>query len=196
MTTQTADTLVFDPEQHAYYSGGKRVPSVTQILGAVFPGHADQAAMERGTYVHRIVELDVQGELDELGMEEWAIPYLGCWRAFLREREVAVAASEMRVFSKAFWYAGTLDLVAVLDSLDEDSRFWVLDIKTGSPQPSHALQTVAYERAIPHITVGGKRGALYLRPDGWTLVQHPHDAPDWNAFVAALTLYNWKETYS
>lgn len=57
---------------------------------------------------------------------------------------IKILASERRVFSKEFYYAGTCDFVATIDG-----EFGVGDIKTSSGiYPEMRLQTAAYQHAL------------------------------------------------
>jgi len=67
---------------------------------------------------------------------------------WIDSRHVRILASERRVFSKEFYYAGTCDFIAEIDGI-----LGVGDIKTSSGiYPEMRLQTAAYQHAIQEET--------------------------------------------
>ena len=74
------------------------------------PAHVLEKAAQRGTAVHKAVELHLQGDLDELSMDPDVADYFYAYWKFERETGYQPEHSELRVFSTKFRYAGTLDL--------------------------------------------------------------------------------------
>jgi hypothetical protein len=66
---------------------------------------------------------------------------------------------------------------------------YLVDIKTGAPQPWHCLQLAAYRNGAG---MKLRRAGLYLSPTSYKFVQHA-GAHDWDVFRAALVLFNWRK---
>jgi RecB family exonuclease len=186
--------LTFDPVEHKYSYAGTRMPSVTQILDAA--GFIDkrwftEEARDRGTAVHKIVEAYIK--YDDDACDVLLEGYLDAYKKAKREIGFEVIESEILVHSIRYWYAGTLDLIAVVDG-----ELAVIDIKSGSDVPAYALQTAAYaeayfeQNAMP-IT---KRYGLYLAQDGtYKFPEHREkegEVPHIEVFRAAALTTNWK----
>ena len=84
--------LHFDAEAHVYTLDGARVPGVTEILSDLSAREyrfVDRAVMERtawfGQAVHKVIELDTAGLLDESELDPALTPYLDKWRQFLAQ---------------------------------------------------------------------------------------------------------------
>jgi hypothetical protein len=67
---------------------------------------------------------------------EWATEYLDAWKKFKTEMDVKILACEMRVFHDKFWFAGTLDRIAMIGG-----EKYILDIKTTSAVMRGAFNT-------------------------------------------------------
>lgn len=199
MTTATG--LVFDEARHAYTLDGVPVPGVTTALkvcsSADYAG-VDPEVMERaaarGTAVHRMIELDGAGRLDEDSLDDQLQPYFSKWRQFLAQSGFVSLVREHRVASRRYGYAGTLDLFGILND-----RYALIDAKSVvRVMPTTGPQTAAYEVALREqdpwlVPEGAKvwRYALQLPPTGpWKLV--PFTSPsDTRVFLAALTIHNF-----
>lgn len=153
--------MTYRPEDHTYWDGETRVPSVTQILSAAgLCGNSAfyrAGAADRGSRVHAITEeLDRYGEaLMEIDAE--AAPYVASFQEWARGR----VPLDIEVMIEGDWpmpYAGRVDRLYKLDGLD--GRV-VVDIKTGNPAPWHRIQLQAYALALEEPNAA----ALYIRPD-------------------------------
>lgn len=135
-------SLTFDAATHTYLLDGKPIPSVTRLIAD--PSFVcDPWYLERGTAVHKAIELLVQGDLDEGALDPRLLPYLEGFKAFMADVKPQIIASERRVFSRRYWYAGTVDLVVHVGTQE-----WVVDVKTGSVPPWADMQLEAYRQAI------------------------------------------------
>jgi len=110
--------ITFDPVKHKYFRGQEEVPGVSTILretgrqgtwSSSVPFYA-----QKGTYVHRAIELDCAGTLDDSTVDEKVRPYLDAWRDFRRDTDAVIVATERRVYHPTLNYAGTLDLIITL----------------------------------------------------------------------------------
>ena len=191
--------LTFNEAAHVYRHAGQVVPSVTQILAplANFEGiPADVLERKRrlGQAVHLACQFDDEGDLDEASITDDVRGYLEAYRRFRRETGARVVANERRVYHATLGYAGTLDRV-----LEIRARHWLTDLKTCIATPlAVGPQTAAYELAggfdpaFPRIHY---RAALRLAPDGRYQLDTLTSAHDWPAFLACLTLRNFREAH-
>jgi hypothetical protein len=187
-------------ESMPYEIDGRQLPSVTEILratGAMGQTHqarawASAAAMDRGTAVHDLTRYDDEagGGVDAEAFAPGCGGYLDAWRKLLAEANPRIISCEERIVSAAMGYGGTLDRV-----LDWRADHWLVDIKTGSPEPWHRLQLAAYTALW---TNGGhavgrvvRRAALYLRGDGTYDLREHTGSQDRQAWLACLAWYRW-----
>ena len=187
--------IEFDELTHTYRMSGVVVPSVTQVLADVrlidlsmVPEHFLEKACEFGGIVHKATEYHDTGVLDETSIDDAVRGHVSGWAKFILDHSVQIFDIEMRVFSKKFKFAGTLDRIAMIND-----RLCVIDLKSGSKQKAYACQTAAYAFAYNEMT-GEKirdRYCVYLSEGTYKLEKHT-DKLDENMFLNALSLYNYK----
>lgn len=188
--------LVFDEASHTYHWNGIRVPSVTQILGAMtdlsgIPGARLEFARDRGHAVHYACELFDQDDLDWSTLDPRLVPYVEGWADFRAKTGFIPTGIEEKVFHPGLRYAGTLDRRGVIDGQPS-----VLDIKAVAKMyPTTGMQTAAYAEALnagtPGIEKHTGRYGIQLLPSGKWKLNHYSEVTDWPTFVSALTLINW-----
>lgn len=184
----------FDPVEHVYTHAGKRVPSVTQVLGFIedwerVPRDLLDAAAEFGTHVHEAAALLVRDELDWSSLDPALVPPLESLMAFLRESGAVVIESEKRLYHQVMRYAGTLDAV-----VHWKGGLAVLDWKTGQTVPkSVGPQTAAYAAALE--SMGGpkikRRYCVQLLADKYRVTKLDNQN-DWNVFQSCLNVWRYK----
>lgn len=148
-----------------------------------------KGAADIGTEVHNWAEAYVKHQpLPGLTTDE-AKRGADAFAQWVKEHRVKVLASERRIFSKAYWFAGTCDLV-----LDVEGEPAVADLKTSSGiYPEMRLQTAAYQIALEEekqirfgprwiVRVDKKTGQFEAKP-------FPNYYRDKDGFLAALELY-------
>lgn len=186
--------LAFDPAEHAYTFDGRRVPSVTQILGFLddwehVPKEVLEASARFGAHVHEAAALLVRDQLDLDALDPALAPPMRGLQAFLEHSSAVVVDSEKRVYHPSLKYAGTLDV----------TLYWrggmaLADFKTGATVPkSVGPQTVAYASALE--AMGGpkiKRRYCIQLLDGDYKVTKLDNPSDWAIFQSALNLYRFK----
>jgi len=183
--------LTFNEPTHTYQWDGKHVPSVTQAIfnaGLVDDRWFDDYSRDRGTAVHRATELFDLGTLDESTLDPVLVPYLSAYKLFLLETGAEWDAIEERVFNKVYRYSGTLDRRGTING-----RNVIVDLKTGQPNKTTALQIAAYAAALGLVC---DRLAVHLKGDGKysiTSYNMADQARDFAVFHACLTVANWKE---
>lgn len=191
MTFAGADGLTFDEAAHAYALDGSPVPGVTSVLARLsdyghVPANILAEAAARGRAVHEAIELDIAADLDESALHPEIAARLAHWRTFARALRFKPLASELRVVSRRYGYAGTLDLYGELAGVP-----CVVDIKATAIIPSTVgLQTAAYAQALKETLRCGpvRRGVLHLQRERWQYVPATRvlDLPE---FLAELDHY-------
>lgn len=179
--------LTFDAATHTYRWDDRVVPSVTQVIRESGLYDASWYKPEdalRGTYVHDACRF---ADENDLGSVDPRIQgYVDAWLKFKRESGFSCQPGgiERMFVNEAYGYAGTIDRDCKLGPADA-----TLDIKTGQPAAWHAIQTAAYRQGSHSMAL---RVCVYLSDDGrYKLVRHT-DTNDFNVFLAALAVRNWK----
>ena len=177
--------LKFDTELHRYTVSEIIIPSVTQIIKA--DGHMgdykfskDNYAMNRGTLVHHICELDDNGILDEDTVGPDVSGYLAAYRKFRKDLTKEWTEIEKYRFDKKHWFAGCPDRVA---------SDMVVDIKTSaSVQKWWGLQLAAYAILVGNKSI--KRYSLRLNSKGTYKMDEHKNASDFDTFISAADKFN------
>jgi hypothetical protein len=193
--------LTFRTDDHSYWLGTRRLPSVTQVLSDV--GVADFSAphfsddvKERGSIIHQMIALDVEEQLDDASVTDELRPYLEGWRLFLSESHAAIEFWEQPICDPELGYAGRLDGIVVLPQAGATRRT-VIDVKRAL-YPSAGPQVAAYTRCARHLyetPVLFNRAALILPGDGSYMLRPLTDANDEHTFLAALRLFHWRRQH-
>lgn len=110
--------LLFDEDKHEYTIEGRIIPSVTQILNATkFKGKLDgipeevlKQAADRGTRVHRAIEIESDNELQD---EKEKSCYRK-WKVLEAKHSILVKEKEFMVYSEEYDYAGTGDGIGTI----------------------------------------------------------------------------------
>lgn len=198
--------LIFDEAAHTYTVDGRRLPSVTTILGPIRPDFSmvppDVLEQKRrlGTDVHLACELDDLGELEAVDAE--LQPYLDAWRAFKRDTAAVILLNERRLYHTTLFFAGTLDRLLMMRQHD---GYWMVDIKTSAdPHPSYGVQCAGYvellqanrgELELPASVGGGvRRASVHLLPDGKYRLKTYDNPNDTAVFRALLSIHHWKDS--
>lgn len=185
----------FDPAAHVYTVGGQRWPSVTQILDPLqeldgIPRAVLEAAAAFGTNVHAACHLHNLGILDESALDDALRPYVQAWKQFLADTGARIIASEYRVAHAKLRYAGTLDNIGLIAKQRE-----LIDIKSTAEIPRIVgPQTSAYAEAIGEPRI--RRRVVQLRADGTYRSERLTDRRDWNLFLSALNIHQWRHPHA
>ncbi len=136
--------VIFDPDRHAYTVAGQRLPSVTQILGAVYgdptAGRGQQWHLDRGSAAHALYAALARGELDQYDYDPRLEPYIAGWQAWVAAEKPEIIAIEQPLHYLGL-YAGTPDLICRLNG-----KLTIVDFKQ-STGPRDRLQMAAYALA-------------------------------------------------
>lgn len=127
MPIQEKVKVVFDPAKHEYWVEGKKIPGVSEImkflgLSKDWSG-VDTYYRDRGTAVHKAIELYIHGNLDEDSLDPVCVPYVEEFKEWWHD-PLAVnddPMTEQIFYSERFGFAGTIDLILT-------TRIW--DFKT------------------------------------------------------------------
>ncbi len=201
LSAQQEPELLFDPENHIYTLGGRRLLSVTQALGiAGFSEWLDniapdtlEYARDRGIAVHEALRLMDADELDWQSVDPVIMPYVLAYSDFKTETGFEVLQSEQAGYHQSYQYAGRWDRVGILQGAK-----MVLDFKSGSElRKQSALQLAAYERIISSQGDNEpiQRAALQLKSDGtYRLFRYQigDNLRDFQVFLASLQVATWR----
>ena len=162
----------------------------------MIPADNLEVARQRGVAVHKMVELDSKGDLDEDKLPDWMRPVLVKWRLFLAESGFKLLESEYRVYSSYYKYAGTFDLFGVLRD-----HHVLIDIKRSFfAGPVIGMQTAAYSRALSEdellddvVMKNTKRYALRLNETGPYRLEQYTDKNDFQNFLTCLNFFRLQE---
>lgn len=186
----------FDEATHTYTLDGKRIPSVTQIIGTIDPVVETPEVIEagiRGTICHDACEYHDRGELDESAVDPSYLGHVHGWQKFRAECPFEIHEIELAFAHAKHQYAGRIDRVVGLGKYGLQRS--ILDIKTGAERAVHRLQLAAYKEGYEHMT-GNKikqSGCVYLRENGTYSVKWHNDPNDLYDFLAMLRVARWKE---
>jgi hypothetical protein len=179
----------FDPATHTYRAGGVKFPSVTGIISDIGlygdTSYFDDYCRERGSFIHRIIQYHLAGELDEATIDPALQGYFDAWQRFEKEVDFVSDECERVMASDIHRFAGTLDHVGHLNG-----HYCVIDTKTGVMTPQTALQLSGYEILLGH--PGVKRFGLQLMNKGKYKLTEFKDRGDRQMFMAALAVWYWK----
>lgn len=141
-----------------------------ECVAAVKKGGAALAdyAANKGTIVHRVMELAVTGGIADAVWDGDCTGHVNAGLAFLDDYRPQIIWTEATVFYPEQGYAGTLDLLAIIDG-----EVWALDYKTGSKLSDEAGLQLAAIRNAPYGVYG--RGAT--APPGTWLTYHRVPVP-------------------
>lgn len=187
--------LRFDSTTHTYTVDGRRVPSVTQVLelaGLVDKTWFTDFGRDRGTYVHQMLELDDQGDLDEGALDPQLVPHLTAWRACCAAGRAAWTHIEHRMADATVGVAGTADRIGTFAG-----ALTIADIKSGHPEDYIAIQLggYAYLAELTGTVPSAKRVkriGVFVRGDGSYRVIEYADRSDIDVFRAALVVAQWR----
>lgn len=201
--------LTFEEATHTYRLNGIIVPSVTQLTKllpnddyAGIPNSILENAAKRGTEVHESIETFIKYGIDDCRSEY--LPYYNAFKRFWKSQNGAVAiANELPVYYDdtdvpqlrelyGTAYAGTLDMLAVLDG-----KLTLLDFKctTKVYENKYALQLEAYSRALAKYGIAVERKiVLQLKKDEtYKIYEFPiNDERRWAVFRSLRIINNYR----
>jgi len=164
--------------------------SEKEAMAAVY--QTSKGAAQRGTDVHKLIELAENGKIDLRSVPEYQRPYIQAYRSWRLQLQPEIVASEMTVYSDKHHVAGTLDMVC---RLGLGSITAIVDVKTGKAEgrlyPEIWLQLAMLRQGYreQHGEVDGVAGLL-LKADGVPIWEFRPNVP-LAPYLAALELWKW-----
>lgn len=188
--------LSFDDGPHIYRLNGIQIPSVSAIMEPL--SHAEYGSIDentlnraanKGTIIHNAIENWLKFGIDDEDPEYAG--YFNGFREWWGKRKPEFIASEFRVYHKLMRYAGTIDLLAVIEG-----KLTLVDFKTTYRliEKNCGIQLEAYAQALAShgIKVEEKR-ILHIQKDGkWEDPQFPSKDPNrWRVFGSLKNVYDY-----
>lgn len=183
--------LEFDTIAHSYELNGKRMAHVTGVLvdaGLVDTKWFTDWARDRGSAVHKAIQLYEEDDLDEETVDENVRPFLNAYYKFKAEYQWISIENEVQVWSERHEYAGTLDSFGRASGTRA-----IVDYKTGQLSPVVGIQLSGYALALAECRgiVCTKLLGVRLVGDGTYKIQQYQLDP--TTFYAALNISRWKK---
>ena len=190
-------TLTFNEDLHKYTdANGLTIPSVTQILktaGLVnldwIPAEILEQKADLGKKVHSATELYDKEDLNFDALHPVLKSYIDGWVKFRKDFNFEPTEIELQLLHAAYRYAGRIDRVGMMGK-----DLTILDIKSGTKQKTHAIQTAGYELLYNQNKKAKelikRRIVVYLSPTGYEVEEHK-DKNDRGVFLAALSITNY-----
>lgn len=141
--------------------------------------------------MHRMVELEIAGELDEASLPEWLRPKLAGFRKFVVDTGFMALASEHQMYSQSLGVAGTLDMLGPFRT----ERLAIVDLKRSLYGGRViGLQTAGYKRLWDEESdmKVDDRYALVLGDGDYKLTKYD-DPRDEAVFLAMVTIHKWRQ---
>jgi hypothetical protein len=155
-----------------------------------------EEAGQKGTDIHALIEAEVKnaikntnGYFIEKWKEQYDSPQILHFIDWAIKEKVKFLASEKRVYSEKYWYAGTFDFLCEIKG-----KIYLGDTKTSSGiWPEFWYQTSAYQNALqecePETKIDGHI-IVNLTKDGKIKVEYNYDYElNRKAFMGALAIY-------
>lgn len=159
-TQQITPGLHYDDASHTYTLDGERIPGITEVLTAA--GEIQGAewftpeSRDRGSRVHLAAHYLLDDDLDWTTVDDSEMGYGLSVKRFLRETGAVIPFHEMPLAHPALKYGGTPDCPVAIWNCEPK----VIDWKTGTYAPHHALQLAAQVELVR-----ANAANLGLRPD-------------------------------
>lgn len=179
-------------EGHIYKYGDRTIPGVTATLEANFGNRPywSEWHAERGKAVHLAIHYLVNNSLNWDSVDERIRPRIEAFQKMLNETGFRVIDSEIKLFSRKYQFAGTIDL----ELADREDNWILADIKS-SIEPTVELQLAAYSLLWEenYKTKVKKAAAIELKDNGDYNMKWFNDLKRaQRIFLANLTIANWR----
>ncbi len=179
--------LKFEDTGHKYWHEGHLIPSVTQVIEAMYPPnrHYTEFSRQRGRAVHKGVELLERGILNWDTVDTRIEGYIRAYQKAKKQMSIRPNPDELEriVFHPNYRFAGRIDII------DRPNRR-IIDIKSGTHVPEVVLQQGGYKLALEDDDIED-RLVLYLKADGSYRPVWCRNPEDIRAFIHVLGCYYW-----
>jgi len=182
------EDFTFDNCNHIYRLKDRIIPGVTTVLQDNFGTRSywSEWYANRGKATHLAIHYMIQDRLDWNTVDERIKPRIEAFKKCIKENDFKIEKSEIKLCSKRYRFAGTLDLILAGGIL--------ADIKS-SIEPTVDLQLAAYSLLWEenNKTKIKKACAIELKEDGNYKLKWISDIKKCQRiFLATLTVANWK----
>jgi len=174
------NNVEFEPITHSYLYGGRLVPSVTTLMKALsentyknIPEHVLNKAGERGTKIHKIIELWETEGIEPTEYQEYLLQYKKAKKLEGFEvlfMEVAIGTEE---------FAGTLDIIGLLNG-----KLIIIDLKITSKINTDLLevQLAGYDELCKYVGIDIiEHYVLHLTKTGYKFKPIKLNIPLWES---------------
>lgn len=194
--------FTFDEKTHRYFYDGQRIPNVTSLLQdyglidlSMVPPDRLEYKRQLGIAVHYATHLLDEHNLDESSLNPVIVPYVDAYRKFLEISGFEPKHSELKLFSKRWRFAGTLDRQGLLEYKGKLLEV-IIDLKcTWEMYPSTGPQSAAYQILFEEnfgTKIKGRFG-LQLKENGNYELYLYADPSDAQTFLSCLRLHHWRQ---
>ena len=188
--------LELEEGTHTYRLDGQELPSVSKIMEPLtkaayetIPISVLNRAAERGTAVHSAIE-----NYNIFGIDTIDDRFDGYFKAYKNWFEIRcpeILFSEHKMYHPVMMYAGTADLVCVIEG-----EKYLVDFKTSSKviDKNYRVQLEAYRQALKSWGIDvAKKMVLHLLSDGTyeEVFYKTADAEAWKVFGALKSVYDY-----
>ena len=189
---KSKEPLVLDDE-HRYWLGDRRVPGVTSVIRTFAPSFgAGQWFMDRGSAVHRAVQLQLEGRLNWDTVSPAIMGRVNAVLKFISDVGLRVEKVEVKDAHPIYLYAGTVDCLG-----ETQSGRVICDWK-GTVDAASELQLGAYSM-LPAAGRIARGAAVEVHDDG-TYRAHWYSGRELamagRTFLAMLTVFHWQQKHN
>jgi len=165
-------------------------PTIREKEALAAPYKVSDDAKSRGSTIHSIVAAWVHSQTYIDGIQEKYQGYAKAFYRWIEDNHIAIQEHERTVHSRKFGYAGTLDMLVVLNGT---GRKLVVDVKTGKDiYPEAFLQLSAYRQALKEegLEVDGVAVLLLQDDGGYKFEVNEQDL--FRPFFACKVIWDWQ----
>lgn len=203
---QLSHDFAFDTDAHEYFYQRRPIPHVTGLLEefgltdySIVPAERLEYKRLIGIAVHKATELYDLGSLDFATVDPLIRGYVHAWIQFRLDTGFIPRKIELRMYSKRYRFAGTLDREGIYNG-----KPTILDIKTSvTMHPATGPQVASYE-ILHEENYGGPKAqricvllhdeddlAKYKKPYRVIPLKNPQDR---GTFLSCLHLHYFKKS--
>jgi hypothetical protein len=182
-----AENFKFDPINHEYFSGERKLPSVTDIVGDVYgnPNYATEWHMNRGSQIHRCISLFLNKKLNEDTVDGRIRGYFESAKRAIKELKIMPPwIIEKPFYHPTLFFAGTPDLY---------SSGLLIDWKTGTHRRESEIQIGGYIALLEEQTEHPKKAyEIVLEEKRYRIFEYKPQRSK-GLFLATLSIFKWKQ---
>lgn len=195
------ESVTLEPNEHRYFTdSGKEVVGVTTMLEEMglyrIPPQAKVIHRARGKAVHDGTVAVDERTWDKAATSPLIVPFIEAYERFTLDFDFRPTHIEQVVYSVKYGLAGTLDRIGVIHnpSSEHYRKRVLVDIKSGDPPPSVAIQMALYRYLAKEclgVTVD-ECWALWVKADGRYRREPCSDPNALQVGLSAVVCYHWR----